>query len=107
MRNFSLISILIALALGGFLWQKTLVNTAPDHLPDPVDYRTAVDNQNDAQNTSVDCDETNQDSPECAPEVKSAEQTEMEEQNRQGQDFMMKSFDDKYDKYKKQIGGRP
>jgi len=105
MRNFSLISILIALAIGGILWQKTLVKSVPDRLPDPADYSSAIDDQNAVQNNSANCDETNQESPECAPE--SAEQSEMEEQRRQGRDVMMKSFDDKYDKYRKQIGGRP
>lgn len=102
MRSFTLISILIALAIGGILWQKTLVNNAPDHLPNPG---TTLDDQNAVQNNPVNCDETNQESPECAPEL--TEQSEMEEQRRQGRDVMMKSFDEKYDKYKKQIGGRP
>ncbi|MEA1888312.1 MAG: hypothetical protein U9N50_00835 [Pseudomonadota bacterium] len=101
MRSFSLISILIALAIGGFLWKNMLEKSAPDRLPDPVDYSSALDEQND----SVECDETNQESPECAPEMELAEQSEMEEQRKEGYDVMMKSFNGKYDKYKKQIGG--
>ncbi|GMR06835.1 MAG: hypothetical protein BMS9Abin25_1465 [Gammaproteobacteria bacterium] len=107
MRNFSLISILIALVIGGFLWQKTLVKNAPDRLLDSVDYSTTLEKPNDAKNSPDDCDETNQESPECAPEVKSAEQIEMENQNSRAYGTMMKSFDDKLDKYKQQIGGRP
>jgi len=107
MRNFSLISILIALALGGFLWQKTLVNNAPDHVLDSVDYSTTLDRPDEVKISTDNCDESNQESPECAPEVKSAEQTEMENLNSRAYGTMMKSFDDKLDKYKKQIGGRP
>ncbi|GBE07640.1 hypothetical protein BMS3Bbin11_00814 [bacterium BMS3Bbin11] len=107
MRNFTLISLLIALAIGGILWQKTLVNNAPDHLLDSVDYKTTLEKLDDVKDSPDNCDESNQESPGCAPEVKSAEQTEMENQNSRAYGTMMKSFDDKLDKYKKQIGGRP
>jgi hypothetical protein len=45
MRTFSIISILLALAVAAILWQKLLVNTAPDQLPDPAEYSTMTDNQ--------------------------------------------------------------
>jgi len=100
MRNFSLISILIALAIGGFVWQKMLVKSVPD----PADYSTTSETQNEEQDIQPECDEYNQDSPECQPEMESAEQSEMEEQRSQGHDVMMKSFDSKYNKYRKQTG---
>jgi len=100
MRNFSLISILIALAIGGFAWQKMLVKSVPD----PADYNTSSETLNEEQDIQPECDEYNQESPECQPEMESAEQGEMEEQRSQGHDVMMKSFDSKYDKYKEQTG---
>jgi len=104
MRNFSLISLLIALAIGGFVWQKMLVKSVPDRLPDPADYSTSSDTLYEEHDVQPECDEYNQDSPECQPEMESAEQSEMEEQRRQGHDVMMKSFNSKYDKYKEQTG---
>ncbi len=104
MRNFSLISLLIALAIGGFVWQQMLVKSVPDRMPDPTDYSTTRETQSDKQDLQPECDEYNQDSAECQPEMESAEQSEMEEQRRQGHDVMMKSFDNKYDKYRKQTG---
>ncbi len=100
MRNFSLISILIALALGGYFWQKTMVSSMPDRFPDPADY-----SENRGQNETPECNEYNQDSPECQVDNTSAEQNELEEQRKQGHDVMMKSFNTKYDKYKQKIGG--
>ena len=104
MRNFSLISILIALAIGGFVWQKMLVKSVPDRMPDPADYSSTRETLKEEQDMPSECDEYNQDSAECQPEMESAEQSEMEEQRRQGHDVMMKSFDNKYDKYRKQTG---
>ena len=105
MRTFSIISILLALAVAAILWQKLLVNTAPDQLPDPAEYSTMTDNQDEEEYTSEGCNESDQES-DCEPEPVSAEQGEMEQQRQRGHDVMMKSFDEKYDKYKGQINGR-
>ncbi len=106
MRNFSIISILIALAAGGVLWQKTLVKSTSDIVPKPVVYSTPVEDQDDISNADENCDENNQESPECVTDMNTAEQSEMEEQGRRSQEVMMKSYNEKLEKYNKQIGGR-
>lgn len=107
MRNFSILSILIALAAGGVLWQKTLVKSTTDVMPKPVVYSEPADDQSNVTSNTIDCDEDNQDLSECAPDMNSAEQDEMEQQNQQGQAIMMKSYNEKLEKYNKQIGGQP
>ena len=104
MRNFSIISILLALAIGGFLWQKSLEKNSPDHLLDSIDRSTSVDDQYTSQD-SVDCDQQNQASSSCEPETESAEQDEMADQRSRGHDVMMKSFNDGLSEYKGTIGG--
>lgn len=106
MRNFSIISILLALAVAAILWQKLLVNSAPDQLPDPAEYSTMTDDQDEEEYASEGCNENDQESSECEPEPVSAELGEMEQQRGQAHDVMMKSFDEKLDKYKGQINGR-
>ncbi|MCK5360269.1 MAG: hypothetical protein KAJ95_06555 [Gammaproteobacteria bacterium] len=107
MRIFTIISILLALAVTAILWQKLLVNST-DQLPDPADYSTVTDNQAEVEYVSDECNEDDQDSSECEPEPEqiSAEQNEMMQQRQQGHDVMMNSFDEKFDKYKGQINGR-
>jgi len=107
MRNLSIISILIALAAGGVLWQKTLVKSTSDIVPKPVEYSVPADDQSDFSNNADNCDGNDQESSECAPDMNSAEQDEMEQQNQQGQAIMMDSYNEKLEKYNKQIGGRP
>jgi len=106
MRNFSIISILIALAAGGLLWQKLLVKSVPVPMPVPVVYSAPEDEQSDLSNDTVVCDEDNLESPECSPNTSTAEQDEMAQQNRQGQAIMMDSYNEKLEKYNKQIGGQ-
>jgi hypothetical protein len=105
MRNFSIISILLALAVAAILWQKLLVKSAPDRLPDPAEYSTIQDDQSEEENMSEEC-ESDQESFECEPQMDTTEQGEMEQQRQQGHDVMMKSFDEKLDKYKGQTNGR-
>ncbi len=106
MRTFSIISILLALAVAAILWQQLLVNSAPDQLPDPAEYSTMTDNQDEEEYASEGCNENDQESSECESEPVSAEQGEMEQHRGQAHDVMMKSFDEKFDKYKGQINGR-
>ena len=105
MRNFSIISILLALAAAAFLWNSLLETSTSDRLPDPADYSTSADNQDEEDYASDGCDEYDQDSSECEPDVDTAEQGEMEQQRGQAHDVMMDSFNKKYDKYKGQING--
>jgi len=105
MRNFSIISILLALTVAAILWQKVIVNSAPERLPDPADYTTMPDDQAE-EIMSDECNENDQQGFECEPEVDTTEQGEMEQQRQRGHDVMMKSFDEKLDKYKGQINGR-
>ena len=106
MRTFSIISILLALAVAAILWQKLLVNSAPERLPEPAEYSTMTDDQGEEEYAPEGCNENDQESSDCEPESVTAEQGEMEQQRERGHDVMMKSFDEKYDKYKGQINGR-
>ena len=106
MRNFTLISILLALLGAGFLWQKLLVKPVPDRLPETSDYSLDQYDQTEEEYQSDECNEYNQEASECEPETVSSEQNEMGQQRSQGHDVMMKSFDKKYDKYKDQINGQ-
>lgn len=106
MRNFSIISVLIALAAGGILWQKTLVKSTTDVMPKPVVYSEPADDQNNITGNTDNCYEDNQGSSECGSDTISAEQNEMELQNQRGQAIMMKSYNEKLEKYNKQIGGQ-
>ena len=106
MRNFSLISILLALAIGAIVWQKLIVRSAPDRLPEPAEYTTTLDDQGQVEEVTEDCVEQNEGASECESDVEIAEQGEMVEQRSRAHDTMMKSFDKKYDKYKDQIKGQ-
>jgi hypothetical protein len=106
MRNFSIISILLALAAAAFLWKNLLVNSAPDNLPDPTDYTTQSEYQDEEVYGGTECDENEQESSECDSERVSEELGEMQQQRGQAHDVMMKSFDQKYDKYRDQTNGR-
>jgi hypothetical protein len=104
MRNFSIISILLALAIVGFLWQKSLEKNSPENLLETIDRRTTVDDQYTSQDF-VDCDEQNQESSSCEPEMETSEQDEMADQQSRGHDVMMKSFNDGLSQYKGTIKG--
>lgn len=106
MRTFSIISILLALAVAAILWQKLLVNSTPERLPEPAESSTMTDGLGEEEYAPEGCNENDQESSECETEPVTAEQAEMEQQREQGHDVMMKSFDEKYDKYKGQINGR-
>jgi hypothetical protein len=106
MRNFSILSILIALAAVALLWNNLLVKSTPDRLPDPAAYTTPEVIQSEQEIETEDCNETEQAAAECDTGLDSAEQGEMEQQRGQGHDVMMDSFNKKYDKYKDQVNGR-
>jgi|GEM_PF-1698581 len=107
MRNLSLISILLALAIGAVILQKQLKHQVPDRMPDPVELTPAVDYSDADQDSLEDCDESAMDLGECEPEGDTTVQSEMEDQRKRAYGTIMKSFDDKYDKYREQTGGRP
>ena len=106
MRTFTIISILLALAVTAILWQKLLVNSTPDRFIDPADYSTMQEDQPEDENITDACSDADADTPGCEPEMNTAEQDEMGQQRGQAHDVMMKSFDKKYDKYQDQINGR-
>ena len=121
MRSLSLISLLIALAIGAVLWQKLLVKAAPEPTLTPAEYVRIFEGENPAIEYPGDCEQHATRTPDCdiyiEPDIKSeneqendgpetAEQGEMLQQRSNAHDTMMKSFDDKYDKYKDQVNGR-
>ena len=107
MRNFSLISILLALAIGAFLWQKQFKHQVPSRMPDPVELAPAVDYRGSENELADECEDTSVDSDECEPEREETVQSEMEDQRKRAYGTIMKSFDDEYGKYREQTGGRP
>jgi hypothetical protein len=107
MRNFSLISILLALAIGAFIWQKQFKHQVPTRMPDPVELAPAVDYRGSEYEIAEDCEDAQFDSDECEPGREETVQSEMEDQRKRAYGTIMKSFDDEYGKYREQTGGRP
>lgn len=106
MRLLSLISILLALAIGAIAWQKLIDHNIQDRLPDPDGHTILLDDQHQGRNFSEECNENNPGSSACRPDVEATEQGEMEIQRRRAYGTIIKSFDDKYSRYKDRIGGR-
>lgn len=106
MRSFSIISLLIALAAGGILWQKSIENSRTNLVPQPVVYGSSADDQSGLSSNAENCDDYNQDSPNCISNTVDEEQAEMDEQRRKGHAVMMESYNKKLEKYNKQIGGQ-
>lgn len=106
MRNLTLVSILLALVIGAVVWQKLLVTTAPDPLPQTADYERLLSGEDEDDEYPGECDAEDGQPSECESEMESEEQGEMVQQRNSAHDSMMKSFDQKYDKYKDQVNGR-
>jgi len=107
MRNLTLVSILLALVIGAVVWQKLLVTTAPDPLPLTADYERLLSGEDEDEEYPGECDAEVGQPSECESAMESSEeQGEMAEQRNGAHDTMMKSFDQKYDKYKDQVNGR-
>jgi hypothetical protein len=107
MRNFSLISILLALVIGAIAWQKLLDHNVPDRLPDPVQYTPDIGYQDGEQGQSENCVESSHDGQECSQGEEMTEQDELQEYQQRAYGTIMKSFDGEYDKYRDQANGRP
>ena len=107
MRNLSLISLLLALAIGAFLWQKQLKHQVPTRMPDPSEFAPAVDYTDSDNELEAGCDDGQLDLDECEQEREETVQSEMEDQRKRAYGTIMKSFDDEYGKYREQTGGRP
>lgn len=105
MRNFSLLSILLALVIGAVVWTKQLDNQSPSRLPDPVTFQV-LDSEEEGGGYPADCDEPEY-GEDCDTDVSESLQTEMEDQRRRAYGTMMESFDKEYGKYREQTGGRP
>lgn len=105
MRNFSLLSILLALVIGAVVWTKQLNNQSPSRLPDPVTFQFE-DNEEEGGEYLADCDEQGYDE-DCDAAASGSLQTEMEDQRRRAYGTVMESFDEEYGKYREQTGGRP
>ena len=110
MRSLTIISILLALAIGAFAWQKMLVKSTPRQIYEPAEYSPALGGVESDKDYLGECEEQQTRTPDCEIEIESdiesEEQGEMREQRSSSHDTMMKSFDDKYDQYKDQINGR-
>ena len=110
MRSLTIISILLALGIGVFTWQKLLMNSAPRQIYEPAEYSPALGGVESEKDYLGECEDHKTRTPDCEIEIesdfKSEEQGEMVEQRSSSHDTMMKSFDGKYDKYKDQINGR-
>lgn len=110
MRSLTIISILLALGIGVFTWQKMLVNSAPRQIYEPAEYSPALGGVESEKDYLGECEDHKTRTPDCEIEIESGfeseEQGEMAEQRGNSYDTMMKSFDGKYEKYKDQINGR-
>jgi len=100
MRNFSLISIILALAAGALIWQKLIVNSTPERSPEPASYTISPTTTADEQ------EDSSADGNAGGSGFESDEQQEMADQQTRSHDFMMESFDEKYDKYKESINSQ-
>jgi hypothetical protein len=98
MRNFSLVSIILALAAGALIWQKLIVNSTPEPSQLPASSYTSGQSDPDEQGSLA---EEAGDSG-----FESDEQQEMADQQSRSHDIMMKSFDKKYDQYRERINGQ-
>jgi len=105
MRNLSLISVLIALAVGAIVWQKLLLNSTAEPLAVPVENSTTLITEDD-DDYPGECGPRDGVASECGMETESEEQAEMTDQQNSAHDTMMKSFDGKFDTYKDSINGR-
>ena len=105
MRNFSLLSILLALVIGAVVWTKQLNNQPPSRVPDPVTLQFE-DNEEEGDEYLADCDEQGYDE-DCDAGASGSLQTEMEDQRRRAYGTVIESFDEEYGKYREQTGGRP
>mgnify|MGYP001813239635 CR=1 FL=1 len=110
MRSLTIISILLALGIGVFTVQKMFMNSAPRQIYEPAEYSPALGGVESEKDYLGECEDHKTRTPDCEIEIESGfeseEQGEMAEQRGNSYDTMMKSFDDKYDKYKDQINGR-
>ena len=107
MRNITLISLLLALAAGAVLWQKLLVKNTPERLLEPAEYSSTInESEKSEEGSSGECEEPYAGASECDSSNENAEQDEMTEQRRRAHDTMMKSFDNKSDKYRDQLDGK-
>jgi len=110
MRGLTIISIVLALAIGVYSWQKMLVKSTPRQVYQPAEYSPALGGVESDDDYLSECEDHKTRTPDCEIEIesdiKSEEQGEMAEQRSSSHDTMMKSFDQKYDKYKDQINGR-
>ena len=110
MRSLTIISILLALGIGGFTWQKLFVKNTPGQLYEPAEYSPALGGVESDDDYLSECEDHKTYTPDCEIEIesdiKSEEQGEMAEQRSSSHDTMMKSFDDKHDKYQDQKNGR-
>lgn len=107
MRNLSLVSILLALAIGAVVWQKQLKHQLPARLPEPAEHATEMDYRDSEDNLPGECDDAPENSDVCESTDDESVQAEMEDQRKRAYGTIMKSFDDEYGKYRKQTGGRP
>lgn len=107
MRNITLISLLLALAAGAVLWQKLLVKNAPERVFEPAEYSSTLnEGEKSDEDYTAECEEKYAGASECDSSGEIAEQDEMTEQRQRAHDTMMKSFDNKYDKYRDQLDGK-
>ena len=110
MRSLTIISILLALGIGVFTWQKLIVKSTPRQIYEPAEYSPALGGVESEKDYLGECEEQKTRTADCEFEIESdiqsEEQGEMVEQRSSSHDTMMKSFDQKYDQYKDQVNGR-
>jgi hypothetical protein len=99
MRNFSLVSIILALAAGALIWQKLIVNSTPEPSQPASSYSSNQSDRNEGSAMSEESDAGDSG-------FESDEQQEMADQQSRSHDIMMKSFDKKYDQYREGINGQ-
>lgn len=106
MRNFSLISVLLALVIGAVLWTRQLDNVPTKSVPPVIEFEEHRDEDISMDHYAA-CDENDTDSSDCQAESSDSEHAELEDQRKRAYGTIMDSFDSEYGKYREQTGGRP
>lgn len=106
MRNFSLLSILLALVIGAVLLTRQLDTIPTKNAPPVMEFEEYRDTDLQVDD-DTDCDGHAGDENECQAEPSDSEHAEMEEQRKRAYGTIMDSFDKEYGKYREQTGGRP
>jgi len=108
MRNISLVSIILALAIGAVAWQQMSRYILPGRSGDVTDIETHAERTvNGNGTTDGECDQMGDGTISCPDTEGLTEQEEVEQRRRDAYGDMMKSFDTEMDRYRRQTGGRP